>query len=83
MNIHPESYQQVLDEVLDELLRARAIHPPFRSLHEAYAVILEELDEVWAEIKAKKPDYDKLRVEGIQLCAMTLRFVTELKRSVE
>ena len=34
-------------EVQEELARAQELHEPFNSAHEGYAVILEELDELW------------------------------------
>ena len=38
-------------EVHTELTRANSIHPQFNSPHEGYAVLLEEVDELWQEIK--------------------------------
>lgn len=65
-------------EVLGELIKARAAHRPMTSIHEGYAVILEEFDELWDEIKMKHPDPAKLRKEAIQLAAMALRFLIEV-----
>lgn len=65
-------------EVLAELVKARAAHIPMTSIHEGYAVILEEFDELWDEIKVKHPDPAKLRKEAIQLAAMALRFLIEV-----
>lgn len=55
-------------------------HSPFNSAHEGYAVILEELDELKAEIwkKNKQRDMDKLRAEAVQVGAMALRFLTDI-----
>jgi hypothetical protein len=39
--------------VAEELIFARKKHGPVNSIHEGYAVILEELDEVWNEVKKK------------------------------
>ena len=33
--------------VKDELIRARKNHGPMLSVHEGYAVLLEEVDELW------------------------------------
>ena len=41
-----------LEDVAEELRRARRKHAPMHSLHEAYAVILEEMDEFWDEVRA-------------------------------
>jgi|GEM_PF-4283683 len=63
-----------------ELERARMKHgnAPFHSLHEGYAIILEEIDELWAEIKQQSPQIARLRMEAIQAAAMLQRFVEDL-----
>jgi hypothetical protein len=45
--------------------------------HEGYAVILEELDELWDLVKAypKRASTDDMRPEAIQIAAMAVRFV--------
>jgi NTP pyrophosphatase (non-canonical NTP hydrolase) len=58
-----------------EVNRAEEKHPPMNSLHEGYAVILEELDEVWDEIKKKTPDLHRIRNELIQTAAMCIRLI--------
>jgi hypothetical protein len=62
-------------QVAVELDRARAGHNNINSLHEGYAVILEEMDEVWDEIKKKRSQRDsaKLLAELIQIAAMCQR----------
>ena len=75
------SYQKIADEVIDELISAKSKFPAkFVNQHEAYAVILEEVDELWDEIKKNQKVYDleKQRTEAIQAAAMLLRFVSEL-----
>ena len=59
-----------------EIERARRKHTPLNSRHEGYAVILEELDELWDEIKA---DNNHLATrEAVQVAAMGLAFLVEL-----
>lgn len=41
---------EIRDAVEVELIAANEKHPPFASLHEAYAVILEELEEATTEL---------------------------------
>ncbi len=42
-----------------ELATARKKHPTrFNSLHEGYAILLEEVDEVWDHVRAKKTGSD-------------------------
>jgi len=64
-------------EVLAELDRATAKFGPFNSAHEGYAVILEELDELWDEIK--KNDAVNVRKEAVQVAAMALRFLMDIR----
>ena len=63
-----------------ELDSARSSYPEMHSLHEGYAVLLEEVDELWDEIKKKPSDTSilKVREEAIQVAAMALRIVVDL-----
>lgn len=68
-------------EVLEELDRARAKHPrPFASPHEGYAIIAEEVDELWEQVRKKerKHDLPHMRHELIQIAAMCLRFIEDV-----
>lgn len=71
----------VLAAVGEELARARAHHEPLHSAHEAYAVILEELDEfkveVWKRRGARDPAH--MRAELIQIAAVAIRTVEDLR----
>lgn len=50
-----------VDALVDvELEAANAIHPPFSSLHEGYAVIKEELEEVEECVQDAKASLDEL-----------------------
>lgn len=79
-DIHPHRIAAEVAEILTELGRARKKFPPFHSHHEGYAVILEELDELWQDVKASKPgsDHAAMRKEAIQVAAMALRFVHDV-----
>ena len=69
---------KALDDVQIELERALDRFPALNSFHEGYSVILEELDELWEEIKKKKPSEIDMRKEACQVAAMALRFMMEL-----
>lgn len=71
------------EAVRNELGRARndLKFPPMASLHEGFAVILEEVHEFWNEVK-KKPDErskEKLYEELVQIAAMCQRTAEDLK----
>jgi NTP pyrophosphatase (non-canonical NTP hydrolase) len=69
-----------IEDVVRELNLARDAYPEFNSAHEGYAVLKEEVDELWDEIK-KKPsqrDPEALRKEAIQVAAMALRFLEDV-----
>lgn len=44
-----------------ELRRAQNLHREMASAHEGYAVILEELEELWLEVKKREPDLARMR----------------------
>jgi hypothetical protein len=70
----------ILQEILNEVTRARRLHQPMNSHHEAYAVILEELDEYWDEVRKKREERDPeaIRKELIQVAAMCVRAVNDV-----
>lgn len=69
----------VLDEVELELRHALSLHPRMTSVHEGYAIILEELDELWQEIKLKSlyRSQEKMRKEAIRVASMAVRFILD------
>lgn len=79
MTIDLES--ETLIEVDKELMRSRAKHGPMRNVHEAYAVILEEFEEFWDEVKAQNNVRSKTRMreELIQVAAMAVRTIEDLE----
>lgn len=70
--------EKALDAVVEELYSATEKHGPFHSAHEGYAVILEELDELWDEIKLKNRNQTNIREEAVQVAAMALRFLVDI-----
>lgn len=72
-------YEKALQLVACEVTQASAKFAAFNSVHEGYAVILEELDELWQEIKKQKEARSKLalRREAIHVAAMAVRFLID------
>ena len=69
-----------LGDLLTELAHVQMQHPPLHSLHEAYAVILEEVDELWEECRKKKDERvpQEVRKELLQIAAMAWRAALDL-----
>ncbi len=68
------------EQVAEELERARQKHPHrLASLHEGYAVILEEFDELWEEIKTQKVSYYAVLTELVQVAAMCQRLAEDME----
>jgi len=67
-------------EVIEELKNACAKWPAFNSAHEGYAILLEEVDELWEHIKTNqnKRDIGAMRGEAIQIAAMAMRFALDI-----
>lgn len=74
-----EEYEQAAAESLDELWSARQRFPSFHSPHEGYAVLLEEVDELWDEVRSFRgaKDTTRMRAEAIQVAAMAIRFAVD------
>ena len=66
-----------LSLIREELARGQRKFPAgFHSGHEGYAVILEELDELWEHVR--RDDTEGAGLEAVQVAAMALRFLVEL-----
>lgn len=67
-----------LSDVVEQLEKAERKHAPMRGAHEGYAVLLEELDELWEEVKRQQVDASAMRKEALHVAAMALRFVKDV-----
>ena len=70
--------EMALDEIKVEYRRAVNLHAPMHSAHEGYAVILEEVDELKAEVWKKKQSRETVRREAIHVAAMALRLIVDV-----
>jgi broad specificity phosphatase PhoE len=61
-----------------ELRKARNKFPDFNSPHEGYAVIAEEVEELWEHVKANTGRSEDALEEAIQVAAMALRYALDL-----
>lgn len=65
--------------VLRELRRAMALFGPDASPHEGWAVIKEEVDELWLAIRCKGRTGQDIWDEAVQVAAMGLRFHVDIE----
>lgn len=81
MTAYDRYIQQVhspfVHDMVTELASACDKNPSINSLHEGYAVILEELDEVWREVKLRQPDKRIVYKELVQVAAMAWRMAMD------
>jgi hypothetical protein len=80
------------DEVEAELSKALQNFEAMPTVHDGYAVMLEEMDELWDLVKKSKPfDHPKydpavtaaMRREACQVAAMAMRFMIDLTDAVD
>lgn len=72
--------KESLEAIETEFLRASDLYPDLHSNHEGYAVIKEEVDELWDEVKKSKDTKgnERIRHELIQIGAMVVRYLDNL-----
>ena len=70
----------IFQNCITELSQAQENYPDMTSAHEGYAILLEEVDELWDEIKKKTHDYTKMEQEALQVMAMAARFINDVCR---
>ena len=70
-----------VQQIIKEWHQAETQFPPFNSAHEGWAVIKEEMDELWEVVRENQatPGREvRLQKEAIQVAAMALRFLVDL-----
>lgn len=65
----------ITHEVIEEYKNSMKKFPEFNTPHEGYAVIKEEVDELWEEVREKEHNYEKMEKECIQIAAMAVKFI--------
>lgn len=64
-----------------EMIKASEKFASFNTAHEGYAILLEEVDELWAAIKLKQSDVNRdthITHEALHVAAMALRFLYDI-----
>jgi hypothetical protein len=75
-----DNMHMALNDIMNEFVRAATKFGPMNSAHEGYAVILEEMDELWDHVKMNqtKRDMAAMRTEAVQCAAMCLKFIVNI-----
>ncbi len=70
---------RIADDIREEVCLSMSLHNPLNSDHEAYSVIMEEIEEYWEEVKKKRAERnrDNMRKELIQIAAMCIRTIVD------
>jgi hypothetical protein len=78
-------YEKQVDEILAsikrELLRGIKNHGLHHSTHEGYAVLKEEVDEMWDDIKKDLESHSC--VECIQVGAMAVKYILSVQKILD
>ncbi|MBB4287977.1 hypothetical protein [Roseospira goensis] len=69
---------RALEDVAAEAERAATKHRPMAGAHEGWAVIKEELDELWEHVRADTGRSAAARREAVQIAAMAIRYITDV-----
>lgn len=76
-------FESISNEVFEELELAKLRFKDFSCYHEGLAVILEEFEELKAEVFKKNQSKESMRQECIQIATMTVRFIIDLIETEE
>lgn len=76
------TWEDLRNDIEAEYTNATHKFPKFNSYHEGYAVLKEEMDELWNEIKGEQRN-TILKDEAIQVAAMAIRFIIDCCKYLE
>ena len=76
------TWEDLRNDIEAEYTNAIHSFPSFNSYHEGFAVIKEELDELWDEIKGEQRKNELLK-EAKQVGAMAIRFIIDCCKYLE
>ena len=75
----------IIEKIIEESKNSRDHYGPFNSTHEAYGVLMEEVEEFWHEVKTKDPDQkwkaSRMISELIQVSSIAHRLAEELQKN--
>lgn len=68
-------------DLIAEIKKAESKFSEYNSPHEGYAIIAEELDELWDEVKEKDQHQLRMYNEAIQVACTAIRFCKMIKNN--
>jgi hypothetical protein len=80
IELQRENLKTVLNDVKELVEKTDDRFGPYNSAHEGYAVLLEELDELWDIVKTKQQnrDLNKMYREALDVASCAIRFARDL-----
>jgi hypothetical protein len=75
----------IYEQIDNEVRKATSNFEKINSFHEGYAIIKEEIEEFWDEVKKYPKNFEpeKMKKELIQVAAMCVRIIDDLNLSNE
>jgi hypothetical protein len=70
---------EAIDTIAKELDKANDKFPLFNSPHEGYAVLIEEVEELKAEVFKRNQSKERMIAEATQVGAMAAKFIISLE----
>ena len=71
-------FNKIVEDIQTEYIKAVSKHGSFNSAHEGFAVLNEEIDELWDEVKKRDKSKANMRKEAVQVAAMAVRFIHDV-----
>ncbi len=69
--------RDVMELIIYERCYATKQHGHLNSAHEGYAVLLEEMDELKAEVRNSDRDKEAMKKEAVQIAATAISFIID------
>ncbi len=68
-------------DLKEEIKKAESKFPAYNSPHEGYAIILEELDELWDEVKEHEQSNIRMYHKSLHVACTAIRFCKMIKNN--
>lgn len=83
-----DSLDQIIEDVIVEVNKVEHKCPGYNSPHEGYAVILEEVDELWGEVKkngnnTEPYNYRAMYIEATHVACTAIRFMKMVRGKMD